>query len=192
MFGGFDAAFFEEYHKHQPKAHPISEYDKRQLLYELFHYLNHTCIFQASVSDSIPSPTFWKWVKLNYPVERRLCTTSDVQMPRTAFICKEPQRAETMRHSWYRMGGDRRRFRDANRHMVPYDFFGLECVDVRCSRLLVMKIRRFCQQSFESGASGRCRLRLSLIPLRGSRIFQRSPLCLSNATMIGLCALILL
>lgn len=47
MFGGFDAGFFEEYHKHRPKAHPVSEYDKRQLLYELFHYLNHTCIFQS-------------------------------------------------------------------------------------------------------------------------------------------------
>lgn len=48
MFGGFDTGFFEEYHRHRPKSHPVTEYDKRQLLYELFHYLNHTCIFQAS------------------------------------------------------------------------------------------------------------------------------------------------
>ncbi|KAG9053324.1 hypothetical protein FS842_008350 [Serendipita sp. 407] len=49
MFGGFAPSFFQEYHKHRPKAHPVSEYDKRQLLYELFHYLNHTCIFRVSL-----------------------------------------------------------------------------------------------------------------------------------------------
>jgi len=48
MFGGFSAPFFDEYHKYRPKSHPISEYGKRQLLYELFHYLNHTCIFRQS------------------------------------------------------------------------------------------------------------------------------------------------
>lgn len=50
MFGGFTPAFFEEYHKHRPKAKPVSEYGKRQMLYELFHYLNHTCIFLVSSS----------------------------------------------------------------------------------------------------------------------------------------------
>lgn len=47
MFGGFDFTWFQEYHRLRPKAHPQSEYDQRQLLYELFHYLNHTCIFQS-------------------------------------------------------------------------------------------------------------------------------------------------
>lgn len=47
MFGGFSPAFFQEYHKHKPKSHPVSEYEKRQSLYELFHYLNHTCLFRS-------------------------------------------------------------------------------------------------------------------------------------------------
>jgi len=39
MFGGFSPAFFEEYHKHRPKSEPVGEYDFRQTLYELFHYV---------------------------------------------------------------------------------------------------------------------------------------------------------
>jgi fructosamine-3-kinase len=39
MFGGFSPAFFEEYHKHRPKSKPAGEYDMRQMLYELFHYV---------------------------------------------------------------------------------------------------------------------------------------------------------
>ena len=56
MFGGFDKAFFQEYHRNRPKSHPTSEYDKRQLLYELFHYVNHTCIFQVGISLSWSGP----------------------------------------------------------------------------------------------------------------------------------------
>ena len=39
MFGGFSPAFFEEYHKHRPRSKPVGEYDMRQMLYELFHYV---------------------------------------------------------------------------------------------------------------------------------------------------------
>jgi len=39
MFGGFSPAFFEEYHTHRPKSKPEGEYDMRQMLYELFHYV---------------------------------------------------------------------------------------------------------------------------------------------------------
>ncbi len=39
MFGGFSPAFFEEYHKHRPRSKPEGEYDMRQMLYELFHYV---------------------------------------------------------------------------------------------------------------------------------------------------------
>lgn len=39
MFGGFSPAFFEEYHKHRPRSKPVCEYEMRQMLYELFHYV---------------------------------------------------------------------------------------------------------------------------------------------------------
>ena len=39
MFGGFSPAFFEEYHKLRPKSKPVGEYDMRQMLYEVFHYV---------------------------------------------------------------------------------------------------------------------------------------------------------
>ena len=39
MFGGFSLAFFEEYHTHRPKSKPVGEYDLRQMLYEMFHYV---------------------------------------------------------------------------------------------------------------------------------------------------------
>jgi fructosamine-3-kinase len=35
MFGGFDGAFFEEYHKLKPKDEPVEEYDDRIELYKL-------------------------------------------------------------------------------------------------------------------------------------------------------------
>lgn len=36
MFGGFGAAFFEEYHKLCPKTEPVEEYEDRISLYELY------------------------------------------------------------------------------------------------------------------------------------------------------------
>jgi hypothetical protein len=49
MFGGFSPEFFEEYHKHRPKSKPVGEYDMRQMLYELFHYVRFIfCIFGLS------------------------------------------------------------------------------------------------------------------------------------------------
>jgi fructosamine-3-kinase len=45
-------SFFEEYHKHMPKTEPVSQYELRKDLYELFHYLNHTVLF--GVSEFIP------------------------------------------------------------------------------------------------------------------------------------------
>ncbi|KAH7880910.1 fructosamine kinase [Lentinula edodes] len=47
IFGGFPASFFAEYHKHLPKTKPESQYELRGHLYELFHYLNHTVIFEG-------------------------------------------------------------------------------------------------------------------------------------------------
>lgn len=41
MFGGFSPTFFEEYHKHRPRSKPVGEYDMRQTLYELFHYVRN-------------------------------------------------------------------------------------------------------------------------------------------------------
>jgi len=35
MFGGFDKAFFDEYHRLCPKTEPVEEYEDRLKLYEL-------------------------------------------------------------------------------------------------------------------------------------------------------------
>jgi Fructosamine kinase len=54
MFGGFSAAFYEEYHASRPKSKPVEDYDERVKLYKLFHYLNHTVLFGVSLCDVIP------------------------------------------------------------------------------------------------------------------------------------------
>jgi protein-ribulosamine 3-kinase len=38
MFGGFNGHFFQAYHKLIPRE---PGFEKRESLYELFHYLNH-------------------------------------------------------------------------------------------------------------------------------------------------------
>lgn len=48
IFGGFGPSFFTEYHAHRPKSEPVDEYEERMILYELFHYLNHTLMFGVS------------------------------------------------------------------------------------------------------------------------------------------------
>lgn len=45
MFGGIPESFYMAYHKHLPKAGPQEQYDLRQDLYQLYHYLNHTVLF---------------------------------------------------------------------------------------------------------------------------------------------------
>lgn len=37
--------FFTTYHEYFAKAEPVSQYELRMELYEIFHYLNHTLIF---------------------------------------------------------------------------------------------------------------------------------------------------
>ena len=57
MFGGFSPAFFEEYHKHRPKSKPVGEYDMRQLLYEMFHYVRAILPYSLIISlDTLVSP----------------------------------------------------------------------------------------------------------------------------------------
>ena len=48
MFGGTPNGFYEEYHKYLPKTEPTEQYDLRNELYQLFHYLNHTLLFGVS------------------------------------------------------------------------------------------------------------------------------------------------
>lgn len=48
MFGGFGKGFFDEYHKICPKTDPVDEYEDRVRLYELYHHMNHYCIFGGS------------------------------------------------------------------------------------------------------------------------------------------------
>jgi protein-ribulosamine 3-kinase len=51
MFGGFPSSFFTDYHTHKPKCEPVDEYDQRIMLYELYHYLNHTVLFGSGYSE---------------------------------------------------------------------------------------------------------------------------------------------
>lgn len=48
IFGGFPQSFFETYHKYLPKTEPVSQYDLRGELYQLYHFLNHTLLFGVS------------------------------------------------------------------------------------------------------------------------------------------------
>jgi len=52
MFGGFPASFYESYHQHRAKSEPSSEYSERQNLYEAFHYLNHTLLFEGTYESA--------------------------------------------------------------------------------------------------------------------------------------------
>ena len=45
MFSGFPSTFLSTYHKICPKTEPVSEYEDRIKLYELYHHLNHNAIF---------------------------------------------------------------------------------------------------------------------------------------------------
>ncbi|KAG6825597.1 hypothetical protein H0H93_000494, partial [Arthromyces matolae] len=47
IFGGFPPTFYDTYHSLLPKSNPVNEYSHRCDLYELFHYLNHTLIFEG-------------------------------------------------------------------------------------------------------------------------------------------------
>ncbi|KAF9454089.1 fructosamine kinase [Macrolepiota fuliginosa MF-IS2] len=48
IFGGFPESFYAAYHRHYPKAEPVSQHSLRVELYELYHYLNHTLLFGVS------------------------------------------------------------------------------------------------------------------------------------------------
>lgn len=48
MFGGFTSAFFKRYHELVPKIQPVEDYGQRIQLYELYHHLNHTLLFERS------------------------------------------------------------------------------------------------------------------------------------------------
>ncbi|RDW95265.1 hypothetical protein BP5796_01028 [Coleophoma crateriformis] len=48
MFGGFRSGFWREYFKEKPKDEPVSEYEDRVDLYELYHHLNHYSMFGGS------------------------------------------------------------------------------------------------------------------------------------------------
>ena len=52
MFGGIPEAFYTTYHEYLPKSEPRDQYELRQELYQLYHYLNHTVLFGVS-SDYI-------------------------------------------------------------------------------------------------------------------------------------------
>ena len=45
LFGGFEKEFYEEYYKVIPKR---QDFDKRSILYNFYHVLNHANIFGGS------------------------------------------------------------------------------------------------------------------------------------------------
>lgn len=55
MFGGFTSAFFKRYHELVPKIQPVEDYGQRIQLYELYHHLNHTLLFEVSFAAA-PRP----------------------------------------------------------------------------------------------------------------------------------------
>ena len=71
MFGGFNSAFFREYHQLCPKTEPVAEYKDRVSLYELYspsilkleifslggryHHLNHYSLFGGSYKSGAVS-----------------------------------------------------------------------------------------------------------------------------------------
>ncbi|OIW27703.1 Ketosamine-3-kinase [Coniochaeta ligniaria NRRL 30616] len=55
MFGGYGAAFWEEYGELVPKSEPVEEWEDRLKLYELYHYLNHYAIFGGGYKSSAMS-----------------------------------------------------------------------------------------------------------------------------------------
>ncbi|KAF5368573.1 hypothetical protein D9758_002284 [Tetrapyrgos nigripes] len=57
IFGGFPPQFYATYHEHFPKTEPVEQYDLRALLYELFHYLNHTALFGSHYLSSAMEKT---------------------------------------------------------------------------------------------------------------------------------------
>ncbi len=50
IFGGIPKSFFTTYHQYLPKSEPEDQYELREDLYELYHYLNHTVLFGVRVS----------------------------------------------------------------------------------------------------------------------------------------------
>ena len=52
MFGGFPQIFWLTYHKHLPKAEPVEQYELRSELYQLYHYVNHTLLFDGGYASS--------------------------------------------------------------------------------------------------------------------------------------------
>ena len=55
MFGGFPSVFWTTYHKHQPKTAPVEQYELRNELYQLYHYVNHTLLFGGGYASSAES-----------------------------------------------------------------------------------------------------------------------------------------
>ncbi|KAI0652017.1 fructosamine kinase PKL/CAK/FruK [Trametes meyenii] len=52
MFGGIPESFYTTYHEYLPKSEPLEQYDLRQELYQLYHYLNHTVLFGGAYAGS--------------------------------------------------------------------------------------------------------------------------------------------
>jgi len=64
MFGGFGGSFLKEYHELCPKTEPVSEYEDRVALYELYHHLNHHALFGGGYRSGAVS--IMKWLISKY------------------------------------------------------------------------------------------------------------------------------
>lgn len=58
MFGGIPGSFNTTYHEYLPQSEPKDQYDLRQDLYQLYHYLNHTVLFGVRLRSLVHTEIF--------------------------------------------------------------------------------------------------------------------------------------
>lgn len=71
MFGGIPESFFTTYHEYRPKSEPKDQYDLRQDLYQLYHYLNHTVLFGVCLPSLVHGEALLIFLKGGYAGDAR-------------------------------------------------------------------------------------------------------------------------
>ncbi|KAF1947168.1 hypothetical protein EJ02DRAFT_334290 [Clathrospora elynae] len=85
MFAGFGASFLKQYHELVPKTEPVSEYEDRAKLYELYHHLNHYAMFGSSYRGE--SISIMKELVRKYGGYGRLMWNSDIEEEYVQMKC---------------------------------------------------------------------------------------------------------
>ena len=71
MFGGIPEPCFTTYHEYRPKSEPKDQYDLRQDLYQLYHYLNHTVLFGVCLPSLVHGEALLIFLKGGYAGDAR-------------------------------------------------------------------------------------------------------------------------